>query len=242
MPITRTVVMGSHRFESPDDEVTRFTYTAIFFHWTIAALILANILLAWGFHAIHGSLGSAILLVHKSIGLSILLLSVLRLAWRLMNPLPPFATTMRAWEKSAAKIVERSLYFVMFALPVTGWAIASTLSPPTPIVLFGIVHWPNIPFLSTLSFDQKIRVYALCVTAHHTLARIMYGLITVHVLAALRHQFVKRDAVLARMIPLLARSKTVAVGQDSPRSVISRRRSSNPKLREFSAAPASPER
>jgi cytochrome b561 len=97
----------------------------------------------------------------------------------------------------------------MFAMPLTGWAIASTLSLPTPIMLFGVVHWPYIPSLSTLPFDQKLGAYSLSVAAHHLLARITYALLTLHVLAALRHQFFKRDAVLARMIPLLARRRAV---------------------------------
>lgn len=210
-----SAVMGSRRAEPLDDRVVRFTYIAIFFHWVVAALILTNILMAWQFHSIHGPLGSAILQIHKSIGITILLLSVLRLMWRLLNPPPPFADTMRVWEKGAAKIVERGFYFIMFALPLTGWVIASTLSLPTPIMLFGVVHWPYIPSLSTLPFDQRLGVYGLSVAAHHLLARITYALLALHVLAALRHQFIKRDAVLARMIPALARRKVFAGRRDS---------------------------
>lgn len=204
------VVMGSRRSEPLDDGVVRFTYVAIFFHWVVAALIFTNILMAWQFHSIHGALGSAILQIHKSIGITILLLSVLRLMWRLLNPPPPFATTMQAWEKGAATIVERGFYFIMIAMPLTGWAIVSTLSHPTSIRLFGVVHWPYIPFLSTLPFDQKLGVYSLSVAAHHLLARITYALLALHVLAALRHQFIKRDAVLARMVPALARRRATA--------------------------------
>ncbi len=205
------VVTESCRPEPVDDGVVRFSYVAIFFHWVVAALILANILIAWQFHLVHGVPRSAILQIHKSIGITILLLSVLRLMWRLLNPPPPFATSMQTWEKGAAKIVERSFYFIMFAMPLTGWAIASTLSLPTPIMLFGVVHWPYIPSLSTLPFDQKLGAYSLSVAAHHLLAKITYALLTLHVLAALRHQFLKRDAVLARMIPLLARRRA-AIG------------------------------
>jgi cytochrome b561 len=203
------VVMGS-RSEPMDDGVVRFTNVAIFLHWVVAALILANILAAWLFLSIHGPLGSAILQVHKSIGITILFLSALRLTWRRLNPPPPFAHTMRDWEKGAAKIVEGGLYIVMFAMPLTGWVIAATLSPPTPIMLFGVVPWPYIPFFSTLPFDEKLRVYTLSVATHHLLARITYALFAVHVLGALRHQFLKRDAVLARMIPLLARRTAIA--------------------------------
>jgi cytochrome b561 len=204
------VVMESRRPEPMDDGVVRFSDVAIFFHWVVAALILANILIAWQFHSIHGALGSTILQIHKSIGITILLLSVLRLMWRLLNPPPPFAITMQASEQGAAKIVERSFYFIMFAMQLTGWAIVSASSLPTPVTLFGVVHWPYIPSLGTLPFDQKLRMYGLSVGAHYLLGSITYALLTLHVLAALRHQFLKRDAVLARMIQLLAQRKAVA--------------------------------
>jgi cytochrome b561 len=95
----------------------------------------------------------------------------------------------------------------MLALPLTGWALSSAADLHVPIALFGIVHWPDIPFIGTLPFDTKLGVYSLSVAAHHLLAKITYGLVALHVLAALRHQFIKRDLVLARMIPSLARPR-----------------------------------
>jgi len=189
------------------DKFERFTTIAILFHWGIAALILANILIAWQFPLVHGPLRAAVFQIHKSIGITVLLLSVLRLAWRMLNPPPPFANKMRAWEKESSKIVERSFYFIMLALPLTGWALSSAADLHVPIALFGIVHWPDIPFIGTLPFDTKLGVYSLSVAAHHLLAKITYGLVALHVLAALRHQFIKRDLVLARMIPSLARPR-----------------------------------
>jgi cytochrome b561 len=139
----------------------------------------------------------------------VLLLSVLRLAWRMLNPPPPFAKTMRAWETGASKLVERSFYFIMLTLPLTGWALSSASDIHVPIVLFGVVRWPDIPLIGTLPFDQKLGVYSLSVAAHHLLAKITYVLVAVHVLAALRHQYIKRDLVLARMIPSLARRRPI---------------------------------
>ncbi len=192
----------------PANEIARFNYVAIFFHWIVAALILTNILLAWQFPVMHGTLRFAILQLHKSIGISILLLSVLRLMWRLLNPPPPFASTMRAWEMSAAKFVERSFYFVMLAMPLTGWAIVSTSDLHIPTILFGVAQWPDLPVLSALPFEQKLAAYSVAVNAHHLLARMIYALFALHVLAALRHHFIKRDSVLARMIPFLAPRRT----------------------------------
>jgi cytochrome b561 len=92
----------------------------------------------------------------------------------------------------------------MLALPLTGWAIASTSDITGPTILYGVVHWPNIPIIGTVPFEWRLRTYGASVGAHHLLARITYALVGLHVLAALRHQFIKRDYILARMIPSLA--------------------------------------
>jgi len=192
-----------------DNEFTRFNYAAIFFHWTIAGLILANILIGWQFSAVHGPLRQATFQLHKSIGITVLVLSVLRLLWRRLSTLPPFPTTLRAWEKMSAKFVEWWLYFVMFAMPLTGWAIVSSSGLQIPTMLFGIVRWPDIPALGTLPLERQLAVYGFFVDAHHFVAKMIYVLVGFHVLGALRHQFIKRDLVLARMIPVLARRKAV---------------------------------
>jgi cytochrome b561 len=185
-------------------DFARFNYVAIFFHWIVAALILANILIAWQFSWVQGPMRFLAFQAHKSIGITVLLLSVLRILWRAVSTLPPFPETMRSWEKEASKIVEKGFYFIMLALPLTGWAIVSTSDLGVPTMLYGVVHWPNIPVISTLPIDWKLRAYGTSVDAHHLLAKITYALVAFHVLAALRHQFIKRDYVLARMIPSLA--------------------------------------
>ena len=202
--------VAARRPATPNDEFARFNYVAIFFHWTIAALIFTNILIAWQFPMVRGPLRYFAFQTHKSIGITVLLLSVLRLLWRAVNTLPPFPKTMRAWEKEASKIVERGFYFIMLALPLTGWALVSASSLQVPTMLFGIVHWPDVPLIGALPFEQKLGVYSVAVEAHHLLAKLTYALIALHVLAALRHQFIKRDTVLARMIPLLGPRRVVA--------------------------------
>lgn len=189
---------------STKGDFARFNTVAIFFHWIVAALILANILIAWQFTWVRGPMRLLAFQAHKSIGITVLLLSVLRLLWRAVSRLPPFPETMRNWEKGATKIVERGFYVIMLALPLTGWAIASTTDLGVPTILYGVVHWPNIPVIGTLPLESKLHVYGASVAAHHLLAKITYALVGLHVLAALRHQFIKRDYILARMIPSLA--------------------------------------
>ncbi len=193
-----------------NDEFARFNYGAIFFHWAIAGLIVANVLIGWSFSAIQGPLRQEALQLHKSIGITVLLLSVLRLLWRRLSTLPPFPATMRAWEKLSAKFVEKWLYFVMFAMPLTGWAVVSSSGLHIPTVLFGAVHWPDIPVLGTLPLEKQLVAYSFFIGAHRFVAKMIYVLVGFHVLGALRHQFIKRDLVLARMIPFLARRRSAA--------------------------------
>src|ERR1700684_2099610 len=77
------------------EEFARFNSVAIFFHWAIAGLILANILIGWQFSTVHGPFRQAAFQLHKSIGITVLVLSVLRLLWRRLSTLPPFPTTLR---------------------------------------------------------------------------------------------------------------------------------------------------
>ncbi len=90
----------------------------------------------------------------------------------------------------------------MFALPLSGWILVSASGLNIPTMLYGVVRWPAIPVIGNPDF--KFGVYTISVQAHHLFAKITYALVALHVLAALRHQFIKRDHVLARMIPLLA--------------------------------------
>jgi cytochrome b561 len=202
--------VAARRAAMSDDEFARFNYGAIFFHWAIAGLILANILIGWQFPMLHGQLRAAALQLHKSIGITVLLLSVLRLLWRRLSTLPPFPNTMRTWEKVSAKFVEWWLYFIMFAMPLTGWAVVSSSGLQVPTVLFGMVHWPDIPILGTLPLEKQLAVFSFFVSAHHFVAKMIYVLVGFHVLGALRHQFIKRNLVLARMIPALSRRSRVA--------------------------------
>src|SRR3984957_8267296 len=187
----RSVYTGaatSRHSATSNEEFARFNYVAIFFHWAIAGLILANILIGWQFSTVHGPIRQAAFQLHKSIGITVLLLSVLRLLWRRLNRLPPFPASMRGWEIVSAKFVEWWLYFVMFAMPLTGWALVSSSGLQIPTTLFGIVHWPDIPAPGTLPLERQLAVYGFFVDAHHFVAKMIYVLVGFHVPGALRHQ------------------------------------------------------
>jgi cytochrome b561 len=183
----------------------RYNAIAMVLHWLIAALIVTNIGIAWYFNTLHGLAKIPPTQLHKSIGITVLMLSLARLAWRFIKPPPALPVYVRGWERLAASTVYVLFYVVMIGMPLTGWSLssASQLIHVYPITLFGLVEWPAITPLTNLPPDQMRQTHDAFVEAHELLAKLAYGLIALHVAAALRHQFMLRDGLLARMVPLL---------------------------------------
>jgi cytochrome b561 len=183
--------------------LSRYSIVAIVLHWTIALLILANIGLAWTFQTIGPGLTAFKLIqLHKSFGICVLLLSLVRLAWRLFNPPPPLEQPPLL--ALAAKAAHWSFYGIMIGLPLSGWIMVSTSKLNLPTLLFGVAPWPSIPFLHALPSAAKAVWSAWASNLHLALAWSAYVLIALHVGAALKHQFWDRDAVLDRMAPGLS--------------------------------------
>ncbi|HUZ11415.1 MAG TPA: cytochrome b [Caulobacteraceae bacterium] len=192
-------------------ERSRYSSLAIALHWLIALLIIGNIALAWYVGSLRGLAQVSPLMLHKSIGITVLLLSLARLGWRLAVPPPKLPAYVRGWERLAAQGVHVLFYALMLGLPLSGWAWVSSspLIKVHPTVLFGLVPWPAAP-LPRLGPDQLYAANKAFGFTHKTLAKIAYATIALHVLAALKHQFLDRDDVVARMIPFVRRSITGA--------------------------------
>lgn len=184
-------------------EIRRYNGVAMGLHWLIAALILTNIALAWWFESLHGLAKVPPTQIHKSIGITVLMLTLLRLVWRLLFRPPPMPPSMPAWERLAAHAIHALLYVIMLGMPLTGWAMssASRLIRVFPITWFGLFRWPTINALASLPPDRMKSAHDLFFTLHSGGAWLAYGLVTLHVLAALRHQFVKNNEMLWRMLP-----------------------------------------
>jgi cytochrome b561 len=185
----------------------RYSTVAIGLHWVTAALILGNIGLAWWFNTLHGAAKLEPLQLHKSIGITVLILTVARIGQRLAAPPPPLPATFTGWERRLSHIVHGLFYVVMLGLPLSGWAVssASPLIKTFPITLFHIVAWPTITPLANLPHDQMKLAHKAFGLTHGLLGKLAYVLIVLHVAGALKHQFISRDDVVARMIPLLRR-------------------------------------
>jgi len=166
---------------------------AKFLHWIMAVLILAQITL--GVMAATWRVSPAKLELffwHKSTGMLILALVALRLLWRLANPTPALPSGMPAWERAAARSSHLLLYLLMIALPVSGWIINSAAN--VPFRIFWLIPLPAIVAPDKPTAD-------LVALVHGGLFAALALVLVAHIGAALRHHFVKRNAVLIRMLP-----------------------------------------
>lgn len=195
------------------DPAPRYTVVAILLHWLIALAILANIGIGWWMHRAIESADTrataiAVFQIHKSIGLTVLLLSLLRLAWRLGHPPPPLPASLSVPERLAARVTHGLFYGLMIAVPLSGWLYVSTQwrgdAPlQVPTLWFGLFEVPHLFGLDEASRTLRERWAHWSFDMHWLLAWGMAGLFLLHVAAALKHQFVDGDGVLARMLPFL---------------------------------------
>jgi len=170
----------------------RYTLTAIALHWLLALAIVGNFGL--GLYTDDLPLSPqrlALISWHKWAGISILALSALRLLWRLAHR-PPADAPMPAWQQRAAKAAHGALYVLFFAVPLTGWAYSSAAG--FPVVWFGVLPLPDfVPVDKALAHDIK--------EVHELLSFALIAVAGLHIVAALKHQFIDRDGLIGRIWP-----------------------------------------
>jgi cytochrome b561 len=187
---------------------SRYSTVAVILHWTIVVLLVWVVLLGWESEDLRGSAKMVPLQLHKPLGILILLLTLARLAWRRIYTPPPLNPDLKPWERRLAKGVHIGFYVLMLGIPLTGWAMvsASALIVRYPIDMFGLFNWPVIAPLFDMPAEARHGVQEQLETVHKLAAKVViYGLVPLHVLGALKHQFIDKDNTLARMIPFLAR-------------------------------------
>ncbi len=124
----------------------RYSTGAVVLHWSIAALMLFQLTLGLTMGEGRTPFSFARFQLHKSVGITILVLTLLRLVWRLAYK-PP-APSVGGWEGRLAGLVHAAFYLLLLALPLTGWAIVSASPTRIPTLLYGLVHWPDLPGLA----------------------------------------------------------------------------------------------
>ncbi|MGZ3279448.1 MAG: cytochrome b/b6 domain-containing protein [Caulobacteraceae bacterium] len=179
---------------------TRYSSVAIALHWTIAAAIALQIVLGWRIGDVEGVTRSAVLQLHKTIGVTILVLTVARLAWRMINRPPPVDSSLTPMEKAASHGVHLAFYGALLALPLTGWAMVSAQRVGA-MKLLGGVRWPDFPIVTGLPGAVQDTLADVMDKTHTALVWLMFALLALHVLGALKHHFVSKDPTVARMAP-----------------------------------------
>ena len=175
----------------------RYSTVAVILHWGIALAILAQVLLITAHEATEGPLSRQFVEVHKALGITILLATLFRIAWRLMNPAPPLPAGMKPWEKIAARVTHVGFYVLLIFMPLSGWAAMSARA--RDISFWGLFNWPLLPIGGGREMARTI------LERHEMGMKVIYVLVALHVLAALKHHFVDRDGVLRSMLPFLPR-------------------------------------
>lgn len=169
-------------------------------HWLIVALIIAQVTLASMADDLPPVKKIGLLAWHKSIGITILLLAVIRLLWRWMNPTPLLPGTLKPYERALANFTHATLYVLLFIMPLSGWMMSSARGFPVawfgffPKSWFGSVQLPDL-------VPKNKPLYDALLTTHQALQWVLYTVVALHVLAALKHHFMLKDNVLKRMLP-----------------------------------------
>lgn len=177
--------------------LTRYGAVAQLFHWAIVALIITQFVLALRAKGLSPVAKIGILATHKSIGITILGLALLRLAWRLFNPVPPLPPGAPRWQERAAHVSHFLLYALLFITPLLGWFMSSARA--FSVSWFGLVTLPDFIEPNKAAFETLRDVHKFMAYSLATIA-------IVHAAAALKHHFVDRNDVLRRMLPVPDRS------------------------------------
>jgi cytochrome b561 len=175
------------------NSTTRWGWPAKTLHWLSALIIL--LLLGHGWWMTHMTLRPdrlANYAGHSALGYDFMVILVLRLLWRWLNPVPALPADLKPWERLAAHVGHASLYILMLVVSITGWMVATTFRTPITKDIFGI----NVPAIVT-TVERPTRQWIE--GSHMILAYVLAVVVLVHIIGALRHHIFKKNDVLRRM-------------------------------------------
>ncbi|PNG25324.1 cytochrome b [Methylocella silvestris] len=162
-------------------------------HWITALLVFAILPVAWVMIALprESPWVGTMFMIHKSLGVTIFALAVVRLFWRAIEPPPPLPWSLEPWEALAAKISHALLYVILLAMPVSGFILSAASNHP--VVYFNLFTLPALPENKPLAeAAEKLHVAGQWA---------VYAFVGLHILGTAWHLIVKRDAILDRMTP-----------------------------------------
>jgi cytochrome b561 len=179
----------------------RYTRTAIVLHWTIAALIAITVLLGLTVDALPDAWIRPAIDLHKSFGLTVLGLVLIRILWRLSHAAPPLPSEYRRLERAGAHVAHVLLYGLILLLPISGWLHDSAFKDAAahPLRLLWIIPWFRVAAIQNLSSAPKEALRSELFALHAWSGYALYALVILHIVGALKHQFINRHAELQRM-------------------------------------------
>lgn len=172
--------------------LTRYSTVAIWLHWIIAALVIINLLLGFYHEEFERPVRAWMMLFHRSIGISVLVLTLARLAWRLAHRPPAFDPALKRWEAGLATLIHWLFYALLIAIPLSGWLLSSTNGKP--FSFFGLFQMPILPL-------RGEDAHELLEELHEIMGKAMIGLILLHVAGALKHHLEGHRHLIGRMAP-----------------------------------------
>lgn len=171
----------------------RYSMPAIMLHWLTAALIIATVVIALILDSTESAPArNELLSIHKSIGITIFALAWLRLGWRIGHAPPEWSALPPAWQRAAAWITHIALYLITLTMPISGYVSAAARARETSY--FGLFKVPQM-----VPLDRGLAT--LTEQIHQYSSYGLYALVSLHVGAALYHQFIQKDEILKRMWP-----------------------------------------
>ena len=185
------------------ESIQRYTATAMVLHWLIAVLIAVNIGLILSVDWLPESAVRPVIDTHKSVGITVLGLVLMRLIWRATHRPPPLPSAYPRWERLSAHAAHIALYGLILAMPLSGWMHDSAwkAAGEIPMYLFGLVPWPRIGWIMQLEPALKERMHDVFGGIHVLLSYLLYALVALHIGAALKHQWWDGHRELERMLP-----------------------------------------
>jgi cytochrome b561 len=179
------------------EEALRYSRVAMWLHWIIALLLIGNLFLGLFHEDFSKPVRTEMMFYHKAIGMTVLGLTLVRLAWRVMHRPPPFDPVLKRWEVGLARLIHALFYVLLLAIPLSGWILTSTSDRSTSF--FGLFD------IAPLPVSRARDVHELFEEAHEILGKVMIGLILLHVAGALKHHFDGHRQLMGRMAPWLYR-------------------------------------
>ena len=196
--------MSDQALRAPYSEpVARYNRTAMALHWIVAALILINVCYGLAAASADDAHVRPLVDAHKSIGLTVLGLVLLRILWRLGHKPPPMPRSYPKLERWGAHAAHIALYAVILALPLSGYLHDSAWNGAAshPLVLFGVLPFPRMPILKALDPATKDVLHDWFGAAHVYIGYVLYGLVGLHLLGVAKHHAIDHESEISRMLP-----------------------------------------